>query len=75
MRRPPCGLASLAAMIDAPQSAANLRRLSSAGLEGDYGFFDAIDYTTREADHHDSAAAEAESPAAVAGHVGPLVTV
>ena len=55
---------ALAAMIDPPQSATNLRRLSSAGLEGDYGFFDAIDYTTRIADHHDDAAAEADSPAA-----------
>ena len=43
---------ALAAMIDPPQSAANLRRLAGAGLEGDYGFFDAIDYTAREADHH-----------------------
>ena len=32
-------------MIDPPRSAANLRRLAAAGLEGDYGFFDAIDYT------------------------------
>jgi cyclic beta-1,2-glucan synthetase len=55
---------ALAAMIDAPQSATNLRQLISAGLEGDYGFFDAIDYTTREDDHHDHAAAEADSPAA-----------
>ncbi len=54
---------ALAAMIDSPRSAANLRRLAGAGLEGDYGFFDAIDYTTREADHHD-AAADANSPAA-----------
>ena len=38
---------ALAAMIDPPQSAANLRRLTDAGLEGDYGFFDAIDYTAR----------------------------
>ena len=50
---------ALAAMIDAPRSAANLRRLAAAGLEGDYGFFDAIDYTAREADHHDDAAADA----------------
>jgi cyclic beta-1,2-glucan synthetase len=49
---------ALAAMIDAPQSAANLRRLSRAGVEGDYGFFDAIDYTQREVDEpHDAAAA------------------
>src|SRR5207253_781146 len=41
---------ALAAMIDAPRSAANLRRLAAAGMEGEYGFFDAIDYTRREAD-------------------------
>src|SRR6185295_11944823 len=29
---------ALAAMIDCPLSAANLRRLSDSGLEGDYGF-------------------------------------
>jgi cyclic beta-1,2-glucan synthetase len=44
---------ALAAMIDAPRGAANLRRLTAAGLEGDYGFFDAIDYTRRDADHAD----------------------
>jgi cyclic beta-1,2-glucan synthetase len=55
---------ALAAMIDPPQSAANLRRLTGAGLEGDYGFFDAIDYTTREGDHHDDAAAVTDSPGA-----------
>ena len=54
---------ALAAMIAPPQSAANLRRLTRAGLEGDYGFFDAVDYTTR-ADHHDAPPAEADSPAA-----------
>jgi cyclic beta-1,2-glucan synthetase len=55
---------ALAAMIDAPRSATNLRRLSRAGLEGDYGFFDAVDYTVRGADHHDGAAGDAASPAA-----------
>ena len=56
---------ALAAMIDSPRSATNLRRLTGAGLEGDYGFFDAIDYTRRrEADQHDDAAAEADSAAA-----------
>ncbi|HVQ16326.1 MAG TPA: glucoamylase family protein, partial [Vicinamibacterales bacterium] len=54
---------ALATMIDAPRSATNLRRLTGAGLEGDHGYFDAIDYTPREADHHDHAAAEAASPA------------
>ena len=44
---------ALAAMIDPAESAANLRRLAAAGLEGEYGFFDAIDYTNRESDHHE----------------------
>ena len=55
---------ALAAMIDPPQSAANLRRLTRAGLEGDYGFFDAVDYTPRESDVHDAPPAEVDSPAA-----------
>ena len=46
-----------------PQSATNLRRLTAAGLEGDYGFFDAIDYTTREADSRADAAADGDSRA------------
>src|SRR6185295_18445049 len=55
---------ALAAMIDPPQCAANLRRLTGAGLQGDYGFFDAIDYTTREADHQDAPPPAADGPAA-----------
>jgi cyclic beta-1,2-glucan synthetase len=46
---------ALAAMIDPALGAANLRRLAGAGLEGDYGFFDAIDYTRREGDLHGDA--------------------
>jgi cyclic beta-1,2-glucan synthetase len=38
---------ALAVMIDPAASAANLRRLAAAGLEGEYGFLDAIDYTHR----------------------------
>ncbi|OLC45204.1 MAG: carbohydrate-binding protein [Acidobacteria bacterium 13_1_40CM_65_14] len=57
---------ALAAMIDPARSAANLRRLAGAGLESDYGFFDAIDYTNRDADGHDEAATRAPG---VAGHV------
>jgi cyclic beta-1,2-glucan synthetase len=38
---------ALAAMLVPVQSARNLRRLSALGLEGDYGFFDAVDYTDR----------------------------
>ena len=39
---------ALAATIDPARSADNLRRLADAGAYGDYGFFDAIDYTKRE---------------------------
>jgi cyclic beta-1,2-glucan synthetase len=39
--------AALAALVDARAAAANLRRLEAAGLGGEYGFFDAIDYTRR----------------------------
>jgi cyclic beta-1,2-glucan synthetase len=39
---------ALAAMVDPVSGAENLRRLAAAGLDGDYGFFDAIDYTSRE---------------------------
>jgi cyclic beta-1,2-glucan synthetase len=55
--------AALAAMIDAPRSATNLRRLTGAGLDGEYGFFDAIDYTTRETDQHESPPVDANSAA------------
>ena len=41
---------ALAVMIDPAASTANLRRLAAAGLEGEYGFFDAIDYTHRGPD-------------------------
>ena len=58
---------ALATTIDAPRSAANLRRLSAAGLEGDYGYFDAIDYTERDGDEPESAdaAVDADSPGTV----------
>jgi cyclic beta-1,2-glucan synthetase len=54
---------ALAAMIDPGASAANLRRLADAGLEGDYGFFDAIDYTRRELEDQDAPPADAGNPA------------
>ena len=41
---------ALAVLVDPVASTANLRRLASIGLEGEYGFFDAIDYTNREVD-------------------------
>ncbi len=40
---------ALAAMLVPAQSAKNLRRLAALGLEGEYGFFDAVDYTDRGA--------------------------
>src|SRR5437867_5460768 len=49
---------ALAAMIDPASSAANLRRLAGVGLEGEYGLFDAIDYS-----NHDPQATS---------HTGPL---
>ena len=41
---------ALALMVDPGASIANLRRLVAAGLQGDHGFFDAIDYTRRTTD-------------------------
>jgi cyclic beta-1,2-glucan synthetase len=38
---------ALAAMLAPVQSAANLRHLSAMGLEGEYGFFDSVDFTSR----------------------------
>ncbi len=60
---------ALAAMVDPPQSAANLRRLTAAGLEGDYGYFDAIDYTARGPDHDDAHAPPVEAGVPGAGTV------
>jgi cyclic beta-1,2-glucan glucanotransferase len=41
---------SLAAMLDPARAAVNLRRLAAEGLEGPYGFYEAIDYTHGKAD-------------------------
>ena len=41
---------ALAVVVDPAASTANLRRLAASGLEGGYGFFDAIDYTHRGPD-------------------------
>jgi cyclic beta-1,2-glucan synthetase len=38
---------ALAAMLRAGDGAANFRQLAELGLEGEYGFFDAVDYTNR----------------------------
>jgi len=41
---------ALAAMVAPAEAARNLRRLSEEGLEGSYGYYEAIDYTRRETD-------------------------
>ena len=53
---------ALAAMLDPTEGAANFRRLAASGLDGDLGFFDAIDYTSRGADDTDR---EGQSPGVV----------
>jgi len=58
---------ALAAMLDPAASASNLRRLAAIGLEGEYGFFDAIDYTRRGSEP------EPAGGDAVGGHVGGVV--
>ena len=45
---------ALALAIDPIASTENLRRLAREGLEGDYGFLDAIDYTKRGANRPDA---------------------
>ncbi len=69
---------ALAVTIDPRASTANLRRLARAGLAGEYGFFDAIDYTHRDseaalpAEHggHDEAADGVVVPSYLAHHQG-----
>jgi cyclic beta-1,2-glucan synthetase len=39
--------AALAALIDPAEAVRNLRRLKDEGVEGEYGYFDAVDYTPR----------------------------
>ncbi len=41
---------ALAAMVEPPAAAANLRRLEREGGRGDLGFFESIDYVPRDAD-------------------------
>ncbi|MEO8070335.1 MAG: glucoamylase family protein, partial [Acidobacteriota bacterium] len=42
--------AALAAMLVPTRGAQNLRRLAALGLKGEFGFFDAVDYTNRGQD-------------------------
>ncbi|MBN2371498.1 MAG: DUF3131 domain-containing protein [Vicinamibacteria bacterium] len=44
---------ALAAMIEPEQAVRNLRRLTEEGLEGDYGYYDAIDYSHTQRDEPD----------------------
>jgi cyclic beta-1,2-glucan synthetase len=46
---------ALAAMLDPRQAARNLRRLAGLGLEGAYGYYEAIDYTHGKAEESGSA--------------------
>ncbi len=46
---------ALAALVHPTAAAANLRRLSGEGLLGQYGFYEAVDYTPRRADEADPA--------------------
>jgi len=39
---------ALAAMVDPVEAAANFRRLAREGAEGEFGFYEALDYTPRE---------------------------
>ncbi len=41
---------ALAAMVEPERAAHNFRRLAREGLDGKYGFYEAIDYTHRKAD-------------------------
>ncbi|MGH9260631.1 MAG: glucoamylase family protein, partial [Acidimicrobiales bacterium] len=45
---------ALAAMVDPEAAARNLRRLAREGLDGAYGFYEAIDYTHRKADESET---------------------
>jgi cyclic beta-1,2-glucan synthetase len=44
---------ALAAMLDPAAAARNLRRLAGEGLEGTYGYYEAIDYTSRRSHETD----------------------
>ncbi|HNW92371.1 MAG TPA: glucoamylase family protein [bacterium] len=58
---------ALAAMLDPTAAARNLRRLADAGLEGAYGYYEAIDYTHRKGDEAEDA------PGAAAAARGTVV--
>ena len=45
---------ALAAMVEPAAAVENLRRLGTAGLTGGYGYYDAVDYTSRDVDSTDT---------------------
>jgi cyclic beta-1,2-glucan synthetase len=53
---------ALAAMVDPTQAARNLRRLAAEGLEGAYGYYEAIDYTHDRTDKRESATNKVIAP-------------
>jgi cyclic beta-1,2-glucan synthetase len=57
---------ALAALVHPTAAAANLRRLAREGLLGEYGFYEAVDYTPR---HPEEADAEAPAPAHTHGEI------
>ena len=61
---------ALAVMVDPARSARNLRRLAEAGLLGDYGFYEAIDYTDRGSGAPRTAMTGVVVPAFFAHHAG-----
>ncbi len=66
---------ALAAMVDAAASADNLRRLGAEGARAEYGFFDAVDHTTRHQDDltHQAAAGGTVVQTYMAHHAGMTV--
>jgi cyclic beta-1,2-glucan synthetase len=61
---------ALAVLVDPAKSARNLRRLADAGMFGDYGFYEAIDYTERAGNAARKAGEGTVVPAFFAHHAG-----
>jgi cyclic beta-1,2-glucan synthetase len=56
---------ALASLIEPAEAARNLERLGSEGLDGRFGFYEAIDYRPRNRQADDTAAANGPRPAVV----------
>ena len=61
---------ALAVLIDPAKSARNLRRLADAGLLGDYGFYESIDYSDRDGGVTHKSGQGVVVPAFFAHHAG-----